>query len=170
MYYSKMKSIVSSAAFLDVLFFSANAASNNANGLRATKPNVGSGTGDSCTKSCIDNNIIDSPGYMACMCNCDPYCGRGQVNHEDWDDHHYYACLERYSYSINQDDFDLEGYYEGTWEECDCYCEPDCSCNNGSCGDGPFEKDGTKGPPKIEPDEEDDDIYLHDDHDPTSTL
>jgi hypothetical protein len=138
-----MKSIVSSTAYLVVLFFSANAASSNNNHLR-TKPIVMSGETLEGPHECASLCIKGSPAYDDCMCDCDPYCGTTHWIPESWGD--YSACKDKYCDSF----FGVSnaGSYAGSYADCDCYCDPECSCNYGTCGDGPINADGTEGPPK----------------------
>ena len=135
--YSKMKSIISPAAYLAVLFFSANAASNNNNRLR-TKPIVGSGETLEGPYECESLCNEFSPDYDDCMCDCDPYCDTNWVPNGGYE---YHKCTEKYC-------GEYADSYLGTHADCDCYCDPGCSCNYGTCGGGPINADGTEGPPK----------------------
>lgn len=130
-----MKSIFSSAAYLVVLFFSATA-----------DPVVGSGETLKGPHECATTCIEGSSTYDACMCDCDPYCGTNWKP-EGWDS--YAACKEKYCEGLISDVLDSDaGTYAGSYGDCDCFCDPECSCNYGTCGGGPINADGTKGPAK----------------------
>jgi hypothetical protein len=136
-----MKSILSSAAYLLFLIFSANAVYND-NGLR-TKPIVGSEETLEGPFKCALLCNEGSGDYDSCMRYCGPY---GNVNNDDlFDD--YLECKRKYCESF-YDNGTHDGSYAGDLVDCDCYCDPLCNCNYGTCGYGPINADGTQGPPK----------------------
>ncbi len=140
--YSKMKSILSSAAYLIVLFFSANVTSNNNNGLRTSKAIVGRKKETDVRAYCL-KQCSGSPDYNACMCDCDPNCDPQQYP-KDLDD--YDACMKKYC--ALYPGFIGGGHYDGINADCECYCNTECSCNFGACGGGPINDDGTEITPK----------------------